>query len=508
MATSETLRCRAVVVGSGVAACLTAQGLLPGGDVLVLERGADVSHADRLQSGRHEKDGPTSVHQEVALGPWSEKRFQTLHVLGGTTNHWTGRTPRLMPVDFRMRSAYGVMDDWPIGYEELEPYYCRAEDELGVAGQDDNPRTPRSRGYALPAHPLSPADRLVESCLAPGAVITLPQARPTRALGTRPACCGSGTCGLCPVDSKYTALNTHLPRLRADARVRLLTEAVVVSLDAEGGRRVRSAQVRRADGSELRVEAELFVLAAGALENAAILLRSPRLPQHPLTGRYLADHADLVVTARIDQDGFPNHGTSQTTSLVYEFYDGPFRATRAGALGSVKNRPDLDAARFVVEAALDRGLRGEALRADASREFRRQVGITFQLEDLPDPENRVLLGAATGALGLPGTAFHFKRPSPYVEKGRAAILEALPRLLAPLGVRGLEPAELLDRAGHVLGTCRMGDSRTGVVDRDLRYHEADNLFVVGASAFPTSSPANPTLTLAALALRLGDHLRG
>ncbi len=503
----ETLRTKVLVAGSGVAGCLTAKGLLARfDDVLIVERGAPVSHQERLRSGSHERQVPTARHHEVSRGEWAEKVFQCVYALGGTANHWTGRTPRLLPVDFRMHSSYGVMDDWPISYEELEPWYCRAEHELQVAGQDDNPRTRRSQPFPQPAHPLSPADLLVKGCFPEGTLVTLPQARPTRAVGERPACCGSGTCGLCPVDSKYTPLNTHIPELRGSPNARFLTEAVVFSLDAQGLRRVRSALVKRGDGSELRIEADVFVLAGGAIENAAVVLRSVGLKPHPLTGRYLADHAELHVTARIERDGFPNYGSSQTTSLLYEFYDGAFRATRSGALGSVKNRPDLDATHFVLEAALDQGLRGEALRRAAAAEFRRQVGITFQLEDRPDPENHLRLGRPSGPLGLPETEFYFKRPSAYVMEGRQAIVEALPRYLASLGVRRLEVSDLLDRAGHILGTCRMGDPARGVVDAHLRYHETDNLYIVGASAFPTSSPSNPTLTLAALALRLGSEL--
>ncbi len=503
----ETLRTQVLVVGSGVAGCLTAQGLLARfDDVLIVERGADVSHAERLRSGNHEAPVPTALHHEVSRGEWREKGFQCVYALGGTANHWTGRTPRLLPVDFRMRSRYGVMDDWPLSYKDLEPWYARAEAELAIAGQDDNPRTPRSRPFPLPAHPLSPADLLVKACFPEGALVTLPQARPTRDVGERPACCGSGTCSLCPVDSKYTPLNTHIPALRRSPKLRFLTEAVVVSLDAGGGRRVRSALLLRGTGQRLHVEADWFVLAGGAIENAAIVLRSSGLKPHRLSGRYLADHADLVVTARIEKDGFPNHGASQTTSLLYEFYDGAFRATRSGALGSVKNRPELDVTHFVLEAALERGLRGQALRRDSAAEFRRQVGITFQLEDPPDPENHVRIGQAQGPLGLPETQFYFKRPSPYVMRSRDAIVESLPRYLASLGVRRLEVSEIEGRAGHILGTCRMGDAARGVVDPQLRYHEADNLYIVGASAFPTSSPSNPTLTLAALALRLGEHL--
>src|SRR4029079_17377912 len=110
----------------------------------------------------------------------------------------------------QMKTLYGVGDDWLVSYDELESYYCLAEEELSVAGASDNPRIPRTKPYPLNAHPFSPGDRLFAQCFPAGSIVASPQARPTRQVGSRPACCGSATCELCPVDSKYTTLNTHI----------------------------------------------------------------------------------------------------------------------------------------------------------------------------------------------------------------------------------------------------------------------------------------------------------
>lgn len=504
---TEHIKTKVCIVGSGIAGCLCAKYLASStDDILIVERGGEVTHEMRLKMRKHESEIPTGAHHHVIRGPFSEKKIQYVYALGGTTNHWIGQTPRFLPNDFRMKSLYGVMEDWPITYEELEPFYCLAEEEMSIAGSSDNPRIPRSKPYPLPAHAFSPADLLFRECFPSGAVVSLPQARPTVPVENRPACCGTATCGLCPVDAKYTTLNTHIPKLRSLSSVRFLTETVVLSLSCDSQGRIRRAFAISSSNKEISIEAEIFILAANALENAALILRSSDMKQHPVVGHYLYDHPNFGVTILISEDGHPSYGQSLFTAHCYEFYDGDFRRKRAAALGEIFNPGGLQITHLLREAALQ-GLAGSSLREAVSSQYREQVTINFLLEDMPESENFIRLGKNRGPLHIPQTEIFYKRYSPYVQRARSAILEALPVYLKPLGIRKIIARQIQDNTGHLLGTCRMGDYQNGAVDSSLRYQDADNLYVLGGSAFPTYSPANPTLTIAALAVRLGHHLR-
>ena len=129
--------------------------------------------------------------------------------VGGSTLHWAGAALRFSAADFKMRSRFGVMEDWPLSLAELEPFYAQAEAALGVAGAppegagQPGPGIPGAR--ALPPHPFSPVDKAVAKHLQP--FVPLPQARPSRAIQGRPPCCGSAVCELCPVDSRFSPLN-------------------------------------------------------------------------------------------------------------------------------------------------------------------------------------------------------------------------------------------------------------------------------------------------------------
>jgi len=504
----DRIKTKVCIVGSGIAGCLCAKYLAKKlDDILIVERGASVSHDWSMRTGKHEKAVPTAEHHHIVADGRQDK-FSYLYALGGTANHWTGQSPRFIPNDFRMKSLYGIMDDWPITYEDLEPFYCLAEEELAIAGASDNPRTPRSRPYPQPPHPFSPVDLLVKQCLPSGTVVACPQARPTQDVNGRPACCGSATCYLCPVDSKYTPLNTHIPQLETLSNFRIQTETVVLELKSSG-RTVHSALAKKGDGSEVVIEADLFVLAANALENPAILLRSSMLPQHPLTGRYLFDHPVLIVSTLISKDGFPYYGNSFFTANCYYFYDGGFRDKTAGALGDVMNIPGLPPHDMTPLVAVETGLSGKRLREETAKRFREQVSINFLLDDIPNPHRHIRIGKERNQLGIPISEVYNPPFSSYLESCKDRIIDEMPKLLSSLGPKKVIPKMKPGTgAGHLLGTCRMGDEKNGVVDPSLRYHLLDNLFILGGSAFPTYSPANPTLTIAALAIRLADYLGG
>jgi choline dehydrogenase-like flavoprotein len=494
-----------VVVGSGISALLAAWGSLRAGrTVIALERGELVSHARQLEERRYAGRSPAArPNHEVAPGspgyPWTY-----VYGVGGSSLHWPGNTPRLVAEDFRMRSEYGVMSDWPIGYDELLPWYLRAEEALGVAGAPP-PRGVRPGGAplpgakALPAHALSPMDRLVLPPL--GAYGPLPQARPSAPLQGRPACCGSATCELCPVDSRFSVLN-GLRALLDHPGLTLRTGTVAARLVLAGGsRRVAAIEAIGPDGERTRVTGKAYILAAGGLENPALLLRSGL--EREATGRYLFDHSHTTFLITLGRSARPGHGQTLATGMSHAFLRGGFRARASGALVTPYN-PGSPLSP-VVAGAIERGRRGAELRRESLAEWRRIVPLDVLTEDVPQAARRVTLSPTRDELGLPLVRIAYPGSTRYERDGIQRTADLVGQRLRGLGVRGVT-REQGPAGGHSLGTCRMGSDSRAVVDRQLRHLDVENLWVTGGSAFPTYSPAHPTLTIAALALRLGATL--
>jgi choline dehydrogenase-like flavoprotein len=494
------------IVGSGISALLAAWASLRAGrTVIALERGEFRSHALQLEENRHSGRSPGArPNHEVAPGspdyPWTYA-----YGVGGSSLHWPGNTPRFVAEDFRMRSEYGVMSDWPIGFDELLPWYLRAEQALGIAGAPHAPPGVRPAGAALPdaralpAHALSPMDRLVLPPL--GAYGPLPQARPSAPIQGRPACCGSAACELCPVDSRFSVLN-GLRALLDHPRLMLRTETVAARLILDaGGRQVDAVEAIDSRGERTRVTAKGYVVAAGGLENPALLLRSGL--GRDATGRYLFDHGHTTLLVRIGRSAKPGHGQTPATGMSHAFLRGRFREHASGAVVTPFN-PGGPLTPLMADA-LKRGHRGSVFRREALAEWRRIVPLDVLTEDVPQAARRVTLSPTRDELGLPLVRIAYPRSTRYELDGIERTTAEIGRRLRGLGVREVRrkpgPA-----GGHSLGTCRMGSGPGAVVDRDLRHLDVENLWVTGGSAFPTYSPAHPTLTIAALALRLGATL--
>jgi choline dehydrogenase-like flavoprotein len=473
------------VVGSGVSGMLVARECLQAGlEVVMLERGALRTHAEQLAGG-HEADVDGARHNHEPAPGTPDYPWDYAYGVGGSALHWSGHAPRLRPEDFRMRSAHGVMEDWPLSYETLEPYYLRAENALAVAGAPGG----------QPAHPLSPIDRAVAPLLEPFA--PLPQARPSQAVGTRPVCCGAAVCRLCPVDSRYSALNASEDVLNHPAFT-LATETVAARLRLDGaGRRAAGLDALNAAREPVQVRARTFVLAAGGFENPALLLRSEL--ERPDTGRYLFDHEHRSLLIRVREPVGAGEGHTISTGYSAALLEGGFRAERSAAIAVLFN-PGVPVAEPVADALLA-GRAGPAVRREAADVWRRTIPFDLLLEDHPRPERRVTLSSRRDGFGLPLVRVAYPPPSAYEHDGHAAAVEQIVRRLEPLGVEAADAAPA-PAGGHLLGTCRMG----GVVDADLRHLDVENLFVVGGSAFPTYSPSHPTLTIAALAIRAGETI--
>lgn len=492
---TPTLTTEIAIVGAGVAGVLVARQLVSAQrEVLLIERGAHKAHSDQVADGQHVRPVATALpnhepHPTTPGDPW-----EYLYGVGGSGLHWGGNAPRFLPDDFALNRLHGVGLDWPFTYRELVPFYEAAEEALAIAG---GPNASFGPEYTppLPPHPYSPVDLLLRSHLQPYA--PLPQARPTRPVEGRPACCGSGTCSLCPVDARYSPLHT-IATLNGRHGFRLRMQSVVADLRRPG----RHWELRCVDAARTTtlVRADTVVLAANGIENAAILLRSRIGGPH--VGRWLYDHEHVQYLVEVMDPFAAGVGASIATGISYAWADGPWRGERGSQIVYPDNRGRLTGGDFV-DAVVD-GRRGAGLRREIAAQFRRRVVLDAIGEDLPQAGRRVELSARRDTLGLPLNRVRYPADSTYLERSRTFLRSDLEHRLRPLGARVVATTRF--RGGHQLGTCRMGSPSNGVVDADCRVHGTSRLYAVGGSAFPAYAAAHPTLTIAALAIRLGQHL--
>ena len=528
---AEDLAADVLIVGAGVAGNLVAYELAKAGiKVLVLESGPSVDRGEATANFRSSVTkfvgsaypdvpyAPTPTFDDldayyVQAGPETFSSTYERRV-GGTTWHWLGTALRLLPNDFRIKSAYGVGIDWPISYDDLEPWYGAAERAMGVSG-DANANlggAPRSGAYPLPPIPQSYLDKRIEAAVTKLGldVAPTPQARNSQAYDDRPPCCGNASCiPVCPIGAKYDGAVHARKAQAAGARIEERSIAYFVELDPAG--RVRSVRYKKPDGTSHVATAKIFVIAAHAIETPKLLLmsRTPLLP-HGIAnasgqvGRNLADHPTQLSWALAKEPLYPYRGPL-STSGIENLRDGAFRADRAAFRIEIGNDgwswpvgwPTVYAQQLV-----GKGLRGEALqkamRETASRQFR----VASLNEALPDPENRVTPDwGAVDAIGIPRPRINYAVDD-YTIRGLAEARRRHDEIFDAVGVTFRSHADSPQGAGHIVGTYRMGaDPKHSVVDANCRSHDHANLYLLGSGVFPTTGTANPTLTIAALALR-------
>jgi glucose dehydrogenase len=489
-----------IIVGSGIAGVLVARELARRGrETIIVERGSFVPWREQVRLGGWEGSSPTSEHNHENDSRGLDWGWAYVYAVGGSTNAWGGNTPRLLPEDFQLKSRFGVGRDWPLSYDDLVPYYREVEALLGVAGQA-NALMPGT-DYPLPAHPLSPQDRSVAPHLRP--FIALPQARPTRPVGRRPACCGSAHCGLCPVDARFSVLN-GLGDVLEHPRVKLLDETIAVRLvPAASGARISRLECIDANGVRRELHGSRYVVAANGIESPALLLRSGIADGD--TGRYIADHVTGQLLVRTRKPVGPGRGSSLITGVSYAYGTGPFRDRRAAmVLSPLNTGVDLGSG-GIIDALVD-GQTGRALRRRATASWERTLTLWTLADDVPNPRNGIALSPHRDRFGIPRNRIRFTGPTAYVERAARNLVEDIPKRLAPLGVRDVSFSQFQGGAGHVLGALRMGRDDAAVVDPDLRHRRYENLFVASGAVFPTIAAAGPTLTIAALAVRLGRFI--
>jgi len=467
------------IVGSGAGGGTMALALAgTGARVLLLERGDFVPQENANWS-------PPEVWRRRRYRTderWLDDRgreFQpyTHYCVGGNSKFWGCVLYRLRRADFEaVEHLDGTSPAWPITYEDLEPYYDRAELLYGVHGQDGaDPSEPPRRAFPFEAVPHSPTMAGVVAGLRAQGLH--PSALP---LGLLPGCWLCTTCNSfpCRVLAKAEADVCCVRPALALPNVTLWTRAYVRRFTtSQHGRRVEAMEVDR-DGQTVRVRAQLFVVSCGAVNSAALLLRSAD-ERHPaglanssgLLGRHYMAHLATFVTGV-----HPLHKNStvfQKTVAVNDFY---FRGPRhTFPLGHIHPL-------WFYEYGVSRGIDWLAM-----------------TEDLPRRENRVEL-EPDGQIRLR------YRPSNVAE--HRALVRELRLILRRLGLPVVVTfSHGLVNTTHQCGTACFGhDPRASVLDTYCRAHDLDNLFVVDASFFPSSAAVNPALTVIAQSLRVAEHI--
>jgi choline dehydrogenase-like flavoprotein len=267
------------IVGSGPSGAALAYALsIRGHDVVVFEKGPDYPYpyapqfADQVQ---HLYSNPAYVlpddlkRVDQSGGYRGDLNLDLFMNVGGAGSRWAGLTMRMVPNDFRTKSQYGYGQDWPFTYDELEPYYCRAEAHLGTAGTDeDNPwAPPRSRPYPLPPFELTHDDqRMAAKLKAHGIVLhTTPQARTHEAYDDRFPCVNFGTCWVCPVGARYSPSH-HLDKAAKTGRCRVITNASVRRIVTDDrGRAIALVYRLNHERQDQEHAAKVIVIAAGAI---------------------------------------------------------------------------------------------------------------------------------------------------------------------------------------------------------------------------------------------------
>ncbi len=500
-----------IVIGTGAGGGTLAHRLAPSGKrILLLERGDYVPREkDNWSTKAVNQLGKYNTKEQ-----WADKHGKALHphtnyYVGGNTKFYGAALFRLRQQDFgELRHHGGISPAWPIGYADLEPYYTQAEQLYQVHGERgaDPTEPPASAPYPHPRVSHEPRiqqlhDDLTRLGHRPFHVpigVLLDEAKPR----TSP-CIRCNTCDghPCLINAKADAQVMCVDPALRHPNVTLLTNAYVSRLETSpSGREVAAVHVGR-NGATERYTAGIVVVACGAINSAALLLRSAS-ERHPnglangsdVVGRHYMGHTNAVVLAISTT---PNPTVFQKTLALNDFYFGAKDWDYPMGHISFVGKTDAD----TLAAGAPPLVPGMTLDIMAKH----ALDFWLTSEDLPDPENRVTLDR-DGRIVLSYT--------PNNLEGHKRLTAKLKQMMKDTGCDHVLPRQLfvgqripLAGVAHQNGTVRFGrDPKTSALNEHCRAHEVDNLYVVDGAFFPSSAAVNPALTIMANALRVGDHL--
>ena len=542
------------IVGSGAGGGMAAYVLTrAGADVVLLEAGAPWDNATDGAMLRWPYESPrrgAAIPErpfgefDACVGGWeiegepytrapgTKFDWWRARMLGGRTNHWGRISLRFGPDDFRRYSLDGLGTDWPIGYDDLKPYYDRVDRLVGVFGSPEGRPNdpdglflppPRPRCYELLVKRA--CDRLGVACI-PARLSVL-----TRQLDGRPACHYCGQCHRgCRTNSNFSSPGVLLAPAQRTGRLTILTDAMAreVTID-RSGRAAGVAFVRKASGKDEVVHAQVVVLAASACESARLLLnsRSSLFPDglgnsSGAVGRYLTDTTGAEVGGIIPalMDHVPHNEDGVGGGHIYMPWWLDNRKLDFPRGYHIEVYGGLNVPAYGFGAGIEKypsgGGYGRRLKQDYRRYYGASVYLAGRGEMVPneacycdlDPE-------IVDRWGIPALRFHWKWSDHELRQAQH-MQETFRSVIREMGGEPLDPMPGVDEdyglaAGgviiHELGCTRMGnDPRTSVLDRYCGAHEVKNLFVADGGPFVTQADKNPTWTILALAWRTAEHI--
>jgi choline dehydrogenase-like flavoprotein len=526
-----------VVIGSGVAGGSVARELTRKGfNVIILEQGRAVPPEDM----EHDEIGAFLTPRwtnDPELSPQTYRKTpnekavkrqyaQYARVVGGTTFHFTGNYWRFRPIDFTEFSKRGgvpgaALADWPITYDELEPYYSAVEWAVGVSGEVSNaPGEPkRSKDFPLPPLNVTGPGVLLEagakklgwsSKAATMAILS-------REYNGRQPCHNCGFCLAFPCEwgAKSGSNYTMIPEALKSGRCELRSQSYVRKIETDDSGRVTGVIYFNAAKQEVVQKAKAVVLCANGAETPRLLLmsKSNRFPDglansSGVVGKHFMFNGGAISSAEFEHEIHAHKGPV-VTRITHELYELDPKLNLIGG-GGYDFRISTPAMLRVASMPPELPQWGSAFKAKMRPWFLNSLDSYAHTTSLPVETNSVSLDPELkDAWGLPAIRVTFKehehdmRLYKYMqERGR--------ELLTAAGAKKIYDEPITDAPGstvHLLGTCRMGnDPKSSVVDKFHRAHDVKNLFIVDGSSFVTSGRGQPTMTIQALAFRAADHI--
>jgi choline dehydrogenase-like flavoprotein len=513
-----------VIVGAGAAAGVAALRLVQGGlTVTCLEQG-EWHHRSEYRgamsdwelTSRKQWSGDPNVRALPEDYPVdvseSDLGVRMFNGVGGGTVLYNAVWPRLKPSDFRVATLDGVADDWPLGYDDLLPYYEATDRQFGVSGLGGNPAYPSGAEPPFPPLPIGRGGLKVARSHArlgwnwwpdSNAILSIPS-------DGRHPCVQRGTCGQgCGEGAKGSTDLTHWPEF-VNRGGRLITGARATRVETDGKGLASGVQWVDKEGSFHFEPASTVLLAANGIGSPRLLLASDTTTypdglanSSGLVGRRLMLHPFVTVSGTFDEPLESWQGHNGSSIGCWEFYDSdPARGFARGSKWSL--HPTGGPLRLAVPPG-GKGVWGSGHHTYMRQRFGRTLSWILLCEDLPEEKNRVELSSETDTSGLPVPKINYR------------FGENVRRMMEWQGDRAEESlvesgAVLVERAitrsnAHLLGTARMGDDpASSVVDRWCMTHDIPNLGIIDGSVFVTAGAVNPTSTIVALALRAADHL--
>lgn len=544
-----------VVIGSGagggtVAQVLTAKGIrvamLEAGRMLdpardykehqwpydVDHRGAGVGGSAYFDSREWPYFAAPNGYWEIdgepyTVAPGSEFRWFRSRILGGRTNHYGRISLRFSDYDFKPYSTDGLGTDWPISYQDLAPYYDKAEAFIGVTGTKENIRSAPDGVFLPPPAPRVHEVLIRKACGRLGIpCIPARMAMLTRPLNHRPACHYCGQCGRgCITASNYSSSQVQIFPAMKTGLLKVFPNAMARELIL--GRNGKVAAVSYIDTqtrAEKRIDCRIVVLAASACESARLLLnsRSSSFPNglansSGVVGRYLTDSVGWSLTGQIPAlAGMPRHNDDGIGGnhlyIPWWLYDAQAKAFPRGyhiELGGGFGMPEIGSFQGTVARHEGYGLRLKTALRDEYGSF---VGLSGRGEMIPNEHTYMDIDPdVVDRFGIPVPRFHF-RWSEHEQKQVAHMQQTFTAIVQTMGGKVVAQSRSISTGGtiiHEVGTIRMGaDPKTSVLNRYSQAHDVKNLFVADAAPFVSNSDKNPTLTIVALAWRTADYLAG